>query len=232
MAYENRTESTAIDELETQGRLWFRNALGNQVLRQLETNCDLNAKPGQRLAIDDRINSAIDGKGSLLQIMQGLLPGCRPVRCVAFNKTQSNNWSVPWHQDRLIAVRDRVDVSGFSNWSQKLGIWYCEPPVDLLKRMFFVRIHLDDSDERSGCLEIALGTHHNGRISAGDAARVASAAPRELCAATRGDLLVLNMLTLHRSAPSRAKSKRRTYRIDFSADELPGSLQWADVQVR
>ncbi len=32
----------------------------------------------------------------------------RPVRAIAFDKTRGSNWSVPWHQDRTIAV-DRKD---------------------------------------------------------------------------------------------------------------------------
>ena len=34
-------------------------------------------------------------------------PNARPVRVIAFNKTEGNNWTLPWHQDRVVALRER-----------------------------------------------------------------------------------------------------------------------------
>jgi hypothetical protein len=41
--------------------------------------------------------------------------GAQPVlvRSILFDKTPGANWAVPWHQDLTIAVRHRVDVSGY-----------------------------------------------------------------------------------------------------------------------
>lgn len=38
---------------------------------------------------------------------------CLPVRAVLFDKSAETNWSLGWHQDRTIAVQERIDVSGF-----------------------------------------------------------------------------------------------------------------------
>jgi hypothetical protein len=38
---------------------------------------------------------------------------CFAVRGIFFNKTQSANWKVVWHQDLTISVRERRDVDGF-----------------------------------------------------------------------------------------------------------------------
>jgi hypothetical protein len=38
---------------------------------------------------------------------------CRPVRAILFDKTPGTNWSLAWHQDRTIAVKERVLVNGF-----------------------------------------------------------------------------------------------------------------------
>lgn len=58
----------------------------------------------------------------------------RPVRSIFFDKTPQSNWSVAWHQDPTIAVRDRGEVEGFGPWSVKEGIPHVQPPVELLSR--------------------------------------------------------------------------------------------------
>ena len=45
----------------------------------------------------------------------------RPVRVLYFDKNPDANWAVPWHQDRTIAVAQRIDVPGYDMWSVKAG---------------------------------------------------------------------------------------------------------------
>jgi len=146
---------------------------------------------------------------------------------VAFNKTEANNWTLPWHQDRVVALRERVEAPGFTNWTNKAGIWHAEAPIALLERMIFARVHLDPAGEPNGCLQLALGTHNQGKIPAADAERIAEAAPIENCIAARGDVLFAKALILHRSSSSRADSSRRAIRIDYCAEALPNPLAWA-----
>ncbi|WP_425100470.1 phytanoyl-CoA dioxygenase family protein [Tropicibacter sp. S64] len=147
---------------------------------------------------------------------------------MAFDKSDSQNWSLPWHQDRVVAVRDRLDVEGFTNWTRKDGSWHCEPPVALLQRMLFLRVHLDPSTEDNGAMQIALGSHRQGLIPSAQAASVALACPVETTEAAPGDLLVLKMLTLHRSCPSRETTPRRVLRLDLADFDLPSGLDWAE----
>lgn len=42
------------------------------------------------------------------------------VRILLFNKTQNQNWFVPWHQDRTIAVQQRHEMPGYLNWTRKM----------------------------------------------------------------------------------------------------------------
>lgn len=156
-----------------------------------------------------------------------LMPGARPVRVVAFDKTEANNWTLPWHQDRVVALRPRVETPGFTNWTNKAGIWHAEPPIELLERMIFARIHLDPADTENGCLQLALGTHARGKIAAADADGIASSALLENCVARRGDVLLAKALILHRSSPSRVSTGRRAIRIDYCAEDLPAPLEWA-----
>ena len=65
--------------------------------------------------------------------------GARPVRTILFNKTPDNNWSLAWHQDRTICVRERHEVSGFGPWTVKSGMNHVAPPFDLLAKMVTIR---------------------------------------------------------------------------------------------
>lgn len=175
--------------------------------------------PGERLLLQP--------PAALNELARRVLPGARPVRVIVFNKNETNNWTLPWHQDRVVAIGKRVETPGFTNWTNKAGIWHAEPPIKFLERMLFARIHLDPADTENGCLQLALGTHTRGKIAAADAEAVANAAPIEDGIAERGDVLFAKALILHRSSPSRTTAGRRAIRIDYCAEPLPAPLEWA-----
>ncbi len=43
---------------------------------------------------------------------EGMGGVARPARVLFFDKTPESNWAVPWHQDRTIAVKQRIDTDG------------------------------------------------------------------------------------------------------------------------
>lgn len=216
-----RTPETA--RLEADGWFWFREALSEAELTALERVCALDNAPGLRIAGAPDVVAAL---ASIDRLASRLLPGARPVRMVAFDKSEARSWSLPWHQDRVVAVRERVEAPGFFNWTRKSGVWHVEPPIDLLERMLLLRVHLDSADAGSGCLEIATGSHSGGMIANDRAEGVASAAVTEQCIAERGDVLAAKALILHRSGASHSSASRRAIRIDYSADRLPAPLEW------
>ncbi len=206
------------------GRLWLRGALSETDLQALDSALPPVDQPGKRLSI----HATFGRSNPLTALINQVFPKQSAVRVVAFNKSDTANWGVPWHQDRVIAVKARHDLPTFSNWSHKAGIWHCEPPVDVLSEMLFVRVHLDPNDATSGPMEIAVGSHNSGLVLSSAAAETALAYPVETCLAERGDVLILHMLTLHRSSPAKNATTRRTLRVDFSAESLPPPLEWAD----
>jgi len=213
-------------EFEASGRFWFRNAVSESALLLFDEAMTDHCKAGQRLDQFGALKAALATKNSLLAVVQRLDPNARPVRVVAFNKSESANWGVPWHQDRVIAVSKKADVAGYRNWTKKSGIWHCEPPQAVLDQMLFVRVHLDDTDQDNGAMEIALASHSKGIIPSSEAERAASQCPQEVCGAKRGDVLVLKMLTLHASKPAKVSFGRRVLRVDFSSSDLPSPLSW------
>ena len=218
--------SDLAEELEETGRLWFRGALNASDLDRFDGICTVEEKPGLRLEATADLKIATGGNSTLAGFVRQLVPNAHPVRFVVFNKSDSSNWLVPWHQDRVIAVAEKLDAEGYTNWSNKSGVWHCEAPIDLLSSMVFLRIHLDDTDEENGCLELAHGTHKFGFIAADEADAIADRSTVETCKARRGDILIVKALTLHRSKPSRNDKPRRTLRVDYSNAKLPGPLDW------
>ncbi len=150
------------------------------------------------------------------------------VRAVGFAKTDVGNWGVPWHQDRVISVTERRDVPGYGNWSCKRGVWHCEPPVRNLQRMTFLRVFLDEVTPENGGMEYAVGSHAAGRVADSEAVQMARKFKVEVEEAGPGDVLVLHMLTLHRSSPSLSHLPRRVLRVDAAGFDLPAPLQWAE----
>ncbi len=214
-------------KLEEEGCVWFRGALGTDELSALDRICAVEGRPGKRLEKNHDLSCFLGAENSLAYLAQQVLPDARPVRAVIFNKSETGNWSVPWHQDRVIAVDRKYELDGYSSWSNKFGTWHVEPPEGFLRGMFFARIHLDDTDETNGCLELAVGTHKAGRILAGDVSEAVAGAPIETCRAERGDILFVKALTLHRSQRAQVNTQRRTLRVDYCAQPLPKPLHWA-----
>lgn len=215
-------------DYEDKGRFWFRSALSVETLSAFDHAADITRKPGERLSLTGQLASALSGEFGLGKVMKAFGKDLVPARIVAFNKTSDNNWAVPWHQDRVIAVAAQHDISGYGNWSCKNGAWHCEPPAAVLDQMFFVRVHLDDNTLEDGPMRIALESHKLGAVPAAEAKSIAERFPVEDCVARRGDVLVLKMLTLHSSSPSLTTNSRRVFRVDYAPkDLLPAPLEWS-----
>lgn len=214
-----------LAEFEATGRLWLRRTISPGDLETLETLSE-PGRAGARLDAG-RALAGVGPDSSVGRALHAFWPGMRPVCAVAFSKDAETHWGVAWHQDRVIAVRERAEVPGFSNWSSKGGRCHCEPPREVLDAMLFVRLHLDSATPANGPMEIALGSHRRGPVRSEEAQTVAEAHSLETCLAERGDILVLKMLTLHRSGPSIDVQPRRAMRVDFAAAALPHPLQWA-----
>lgn len=217
----------AVRELEDDGRYWARKALSPDHLAELGRVFPSAGLPGRRFRIPALESIAPSACHALFAVAERLLPDCRPVRAVVFEKTAESNWRLPWHQDRVIAVRARVEAPGFDHWTMKDGQAHCEPPTGVLEGMMFARVHLDGADADNGALEVARGSHRAGRIPEPELAAFTAPAACEVCVAEAGDVLFAKALLLHRSGSSARSSPRRALRVDFSAYRLPPPLEWA-----
>jgi ectoine hydroxylase-related dioxygenase (phytanoyl-CoA dioxygenase family) len=151
------------------------------------------------------------------------------VRAVLFDKSAHNNWVVPWHQDRTIAVRQPGDVPGYGPWSRKNGTWHVEPPFEITARMVTLRAHLDDCDQDNAPLLYVPGSHRIGKLPAKPVADFARMHGHAVSLAKTGDVWAYATAIVHASEAALNPARRRVLQMDYSADELPNELEWAGI---
>ncbi|UYY76243.1 phytanoyl-CoA dioxygenase family protein [Sphingomonas sp. R1] len=150
----------------------------------------------------------------------------RPVRAILFDKSAATNWALGWHQDRTIAVRERIDVPGYGPWSTKQGLQHVEPPFALFASMLTLRIHLDAVSADNAPLLIAPGSHRLGRVPEAAIADAVARCGTAACLAAAGDIWLYSTPILHASAASTANTHRRVLQVDYTASDLPAGLAW------
>jgi len=164
--------------------------------------------------------------GRVRELVDSIEPGSIAVRAILFDKNGSANWTVPWHQDRSIAVCERLEVAGFGPWSTKAGVVHVQPPVELLRRMVTLRFHLDPCGLENGPLRVVSGTHTS--ILGQEEMECALAERAESpCVTGAGGVVIMRPLILHASSPAKKPSHRRVIHIEFGPRVLPGGLSWA-----
>ena len=150
------------------------------------------------------------------------------VRGVLFDKHAKANWKVPWHQDLMIGVRQRLPATGYGPWSDKAGVPHVQPPQRILEEMLTVRVHLDECDVSNGPVRVLPGSHRSGRLSDAAIAAVSRSTEAVACAVHRGGLLAMRPLLVHGSSAATAPSRRRVLHLDFASCNLTGGLEWSE----
>lgn len=156
-------------------------------------------------------------------------PAARPVRAILFDKNPGANWSLGWHQDRTICVRERRAVAGFGPWTVKAGLLHVAPPIDVLARMATLRIHLDDVQATNAPLMVAPGSHRLGLVREADVPAAVAQCGVHRCLAKAGDIWAYATPILHASQAAAVPHRRRVLQVDFAGFDLPGGLAWSGV---
>ncbi len=147
-------------------------------------------------------------------------------KATLFEKTAAANWYVGWHQDLTIPIAQKIDVPGFTRWTEKDGVVHAQPPVGVLENVLTVRVNLDAATEVNGSLVVLPGSHRLGFLSDDkiDCFQKTSASVR--CLTPAGGLVFMRPLLLHSSAKTNGEQIRRVLHFEFTSVELPGDLAW------
>ena len=219
-------------QMKKDGAEFFEEALTSNELNEVKQLAKRygGQGPGIRLAADPMLDEILSPKKQPFKIAERFLgPGARPVRALLFDKTAGSNWALGWHQDRTIAVREKLEEPGFEIWTRKSGLHHVEPPFSLLEHMITLRIHVDDTGADNAPLKIVLGSHAVGRVALDEIPGVVERGDIVDCLAIPGDIWAYATPILHASDASRSLGHRRVLQVDWSKDNLPGKLQWCGV---
>lgn len=148
------------------------------------------------------------------------------VKSIYFDKPETSNWYVAYHQDLTISVNKKLELENFGPWTTKQNQFAVQPPLNVLENIYTIRIHLDDTDENNGALKVVPKSHAKGiyRPETIDW----TVETEEICNVEKGGIMLMKPLTLHGSNRTANGKKRRVIHIEFSDIEFPEVLQWSE----
>lgn len=148
------------------------------------------------------------------------------VKSIYFDKPNTSNWYVPYHQDLTISVDKKIVLSGFDYWTVKHNQFSVQPPLDILQNIVTVRIHLDATDENNGALKVVPKSHTKGVYRP---ETIDWTIEEEVsCIVSKGGIMLMKPLLLHSSGRTTNNRQRRVIHIEFANLELPNELNWAE----
>lgn len=149
------------------------------------------------------------------------------VKSIYFDKPETSNWYVAYHQDLTISVDKKLELDNFINWANKHNQFAVQPPISLLQNITTIRIHLDDTDENNGALKVIPQSHLKGIYRPENIDWTTE--QETFCPVNKGGIMLMKPLTLHSSNRTTNNKKRRVIHIEFSNQELPQNLQWSEL---
>ncbi|ADV84948.1 phytanoyl-CoA dioxygenase family protein [Terriglobus saanensis] len=202
------------------------------LLREVGSWQDSSAdrRGGLRNLLDFPSMRELANSDTLIGLVEPVLgPTATVVRGILFDKTESTNWKVPWHQDVTIAVKERVEAEGFGPWSMKEGVLHVQPPSSVMEGMLSVRVHLDDCPIENGALRVIPVSHKGGKIAVRDVELLAAESAEHICPVPAGGALIMRPLLFHASSASSISGHRRVLHFDYANVTLPSGMNWHEA---
>jgi ectoine hydroxylase-related dioxygenase (phytanoyl-CoA dioxygenase family) len=148
------------------------------------------------------------------------------VKSIYFDKPQTSNWYVSYHQDLTISVDKKLELNGFEYWTKKQNQFAVQPPLTVLQNVVTIRIHLDETDENNGALKVVPKSHLKGIYRP---ETINWTVEKEVnCNVSKGGIMLMKPLLLHSSGRTTNNKQRRVIHIEFSNHELPTELNWSE----
>ncbi len=148
------------------------------------------------------------------------------VKSIYFDKPETSNWYVSYHQDLTISVDRKAELMNYGPWTVKQSQFAVQPPIDILESIYTIRIHLDDTDENNGALRVIPGSHLK-KIYRPETIDWTNET-EETCKVQKGGIMIMKPLILHSSSRTTNNKKRRIIHIEFSNQELSPELNWSE----
>jgi ectoine hydroxylase-related dioxygenase (phytanoyl-CoA dioxygenase family) len=148
------------------------------------------------------------------------------VKSIYFDKPETSNWYVSYHQDLTISVDKKLHLADYGPWTIKQNQFAVQPPIDILENIITIRVHLDDADEKNGALRVIPKSHLKKIYRPGTIDWATET--ESICKVNAGGLMIMKPLILHSSGRTINLKKRRVIHIELSNKELPTGLLWSE----
>ena len=209
-------------ELEQQGFAIVPSVLTAKDVTKLLAHMDGSSikrcKAGVRHAMRLNLVRELAGDERLLKIAKASLgPAACPFKATIFDKSETANWLVMWHQDTALPLRERRESPGWGPWSMKDGICYAHAPAEALSQVLALRVHLDDSNGDNGPLRVLPTTHTLGVLNDSEIHNPAERVAAVECLVPKGGVLAMKPLIVHASSKSTSANPRRVLHIEYAA---------------
>ncbi len=148
------------------------------------------------------------------------------VKSIYFDKPETSNWYVAYHQDLTISVDKKVELENFNLWTKKQNQFAVQPPIEILENITTIRIHLDETNEENGALKIIPKSHSKKiyRPETNDWSKEKEVT----CNVAKGGIMLMKPLLLHSSNRTTNNQKRRIIHIELSNYVLPSEINWSE----
>lgn len=147
-------------------------------------------------------------------------------KAIFFNKPSKSNWFVSYHQDLSISVKERIEIEGYTKWTNKNGQLRVIPPKEVLEIIMTIRIHLDKTEATNGALKVIPGSHDKGIIRVDASFDKDNYGEVIVCEVAKGGVMLMKPLLLHASSKSISEFDRRVIHLEFCNKEIP--IQWLE----
>lgn len=151
---------------------------------------------------------------------------CFITKSIYFDKPETSNWFVSYHQDLTISVDKKIELEDYKNWTTKQNQFSVQPSIDILENITTFRIHLDDTTSENGALKVIEKSHlkkifRPESINFNEEKEVS-------CNVKKGGIMLMKPLTLHASNRTINHKKRRVIHVEISHQELPHGINWSE----
>lgn len=206
-----------------------------EIINSSDTNKDTYRKSDDLFAIRQFLKEVPETKKLIFNeklksiISELSIDSCFIVKSIYFDKPETSNWFVSYHQDLTISVDKRIELENFGPWTVKQNQFAVQPPIEILKNIFTIRIHLDDTNEQNGALKVIPKSHLK-NIYRPETINW-NIETETICNVPKGGIMIMKPLLLHGSNKTTNNKKRRVIHIEFSTLELPQDLKWAEKSI-
>lgn len=166
---------------------------------------------------------------NLLSVLSQINRNLFLTKAIYFDKSKEAINHYNWHQNVSINSKGKIEVEGFTRWSENASGYDVFPPTEILKSSLIIHIHLDDTNVQNGALKVIPGSH-NKKLSSSEVQLITQNSIPFECEIDMGGIQIMRPLLLKAFSKASSQKPMRLIHLEFNSIELPKGLEWWEKQ--